>query len=54
MRKHKTKREVRVNRELRRHGTPNAGHGWAAKQAGKIHARGRRISKRRLRKRGLL
>jgi len=29
------KREKRVKRELRRHGTPMQGHGWAAKQAAK-------------------
>jgi hypothetical protein len=48
------RREKRIRVELSRIGTDRAGSGWASRQASKRHNIGSRISKRTLRKRGLI
>jgi len=49
--KRKRKRIVRITTELNRIGTKRAGSGWAAKQAGKRHNQGKKVSMRTIRKR---
>ncbi len=42
------RREIRISRERHRHGTPQQGHGWAAKQAARHTGRGRSTSVRKV------